>query len=169
MIGQKFGRLTVVAQAPSSGTKRRWQCTCECGGQTTAFQWSLRAGRSRSCGCLKSEELNRRQGHEVHGLRDTPEYTAWSLMKSRCYNRNHQEYTAYGGTGATVCDEWKQSFAVFFRDVGPRPSPQHRLVRIDEEQPFCAWNTRWLKVRSRIPRRERLELRTDLSVLDPEE
>ena len=169
MIGSKFGRLTVVAPAPPAGTKRRWHCVCECGGETTAFQWSLRAGRSQSCGCLKAEELNRRQGHEIHGMRNSPEYSAWLLMKSKCYNLNHQEYPSYGGRGATVCDEWRVSFSAFFRDVGARPSPSHTLARIDDRQPFCASNCRWLKTYSRISKSQRHEMRTDLSVLDPDD
>ncbi len=169
MIGLKFERLTVVAQAPSSGTKRRWRCVCECGGETTAFQWSLLAGRSRSCGCLKAEELNKRQNHEIHGMHKSPEYRAWKLMKSRCYDANFPEYPMYGGKGATVCDEWRKSFTAFFQDVGARPSPQHRLIRIDDRQPFCASNTRWLKTHGRVPKNQRLETRSYLSVLDPED
>jgi hypothetical protein len=168
MIGEKLGRLTVVGAAPSAGSKRRWHCSCDCGGETIAFQWSLRAGRSRSCGCLKAEELNKRQDHELHGMHASPEYRAWKLMKTRCYNPRFPEYPTYGGRGATVCEEWKTSFTAFLRDVGPRPSQQHRLVRIDDQQSFCPGNAHWLKTRSRVPKHRRHEVRRDLSILDEE-
>jgi hypothetical protein len=168
MIGRRFTRLTVVAPAPSSGTKRRWQCSCECGGQTTAYQWSLLAGRSRSCGCLKAEELNRRQGHEVHGMHSTPEYRVWADLKSRCFNPKHQEYPKYGGAGITMCDEWKESFSAFYRDMGSRPSASHVLRRYDERQPFCAANCRWIRTLTRSVR-EADRSTNSLSILEPEE
>jgi hypothetical protein len=58
MLGQKFGRLTVVARAENGKDKhRRWHCKCECGGETIAWTSSLRRGRSKSCGCLHSEAV----------------------------------------------------------------------------------------------------------------
>ncbi len=169
MIGRKFERLTVIGSAPSVGTKRRWHCRCDCGGETTAFQWSLLAGRSRSCGCLKSEQLNKRQNHELHGMHRTPEYSTWKQMKSKCYNVNHAEYAKFGGKGASVCDDWRQSFAAFLRDMGARPSLGYTLVRIDDEKPFCAANCRWMKTRSRVPRSQRHGEMRELGVLASEE
>jgi hypothetical protein len=119
MLGTQFTRLTVIAEAPRAHRKRRWHCSCACGGSTIAFQWSLLAGRSRSCGCLKGEELNARQGHETHGFRGSPEYRAWVVMKKRCYNVKHRDYRSYGGAGVIVCEPWRNSFLAFYRDVGP--------------------------------------------------
>jgi hypothetical protein len=149
MLGTQFTRLTVTAEAPRAHRKRRWHCSCACGGSTVAFQWSLLAGRSRSCGCLKGEELNARQGHENHGLRDSAEYKIWQVMKKRCYNVKHRDYRGYGGAGVTVCEPWRNSFLTFYRDVGPRPSPAHRLRRIREDEGFCPENCRWVIRRSR--------------------
>ena len=33
-------------------------------------------------------------------------YKAWIGMKSRCYNRNSDGYSNYGGRGIKICDEW---------------------------------------------------------------
>src|SRR5215204_2419197 len=97
IVGRRFGRLTVVCEAARMHRKRRWICVCSCGAQTTAYQWSLLAGRSRSCGCLKSEELrlksaelNERRGNENHGMHGSAEYKCWLLMKNRCYNRTRK-------------------------------------------------------------------------------
>jgi hypothetical protein len=149
MVGRTFGRLTVTSAAPSAHRKRRWHCRCSCGGTTIAFQWSLLAGRSNSCGCLKAEELNRRQGHENHGMYGSPEYKVWELMKRRCFYPKDRGYRKYGGAGITVCDEWRDSFATFYRDVGPRPSPYHTLERFEEEKDFDPSNCRWVKTRGR--------------------
>jgi hypothetical protein len=108
--------------------KRRWVCVCSCGAQTTAYQWSLLAGRSRSCGCLKSEEqrlksaeLNERQGNENHGMHSSTEYKCWLLLKNRCYNPNSKDYAYAGARGVRVCERWRSSFQSFYDDMGARP------------------------------------------------
>lgn len=35
-----------------------------------------------------------------------------------------------------MCDEWRDDFAAFFRDMGPKPSPRHSLERIDNNGPY---------------------------------
>ena len=55
MIGDRYGLLTIVRQAPSStkAGKRQWVCRCDCGGEAVTTTGSLRSGNTRSCGCLK--------------------------------------------------------------------------------------------------------------------
>jgi hypothetical protein len=58
MIGQRFGRLEVVAKALNSKAgAARWVCTCDCDAKvrTIVRGDSLRSGASRSCGCLGRE------------------------------------------------------------------------------------------------------------------
>lgn len=61
-IGNKYGRLTVIAE-----TNNRefgsvcWLCVCECGNEVIVAGDSLRSGQTQSCGCLnmeKSREAN---------------------------------------------------------------------------------------------------------------
>lgn len=54
LIGQHFGKLTVIAQAPSDSNGTRWVCQCECGNIKTINGSSLKQGLTKSCGCLKS-------------------------------------------------------------------------------------------------------------------
>jgi hypothetical protein len=149
MIGRRFGRLTVVCEAARMHRKRRWICVCSCGAQTTAYQWSLVAGRSRSCGCLKSEELrlksaalNERRGNENHGMHGSAEYKCWLLMKNRCYNSNSKDYAYAGARGVRVCEAWRSSFQSFYDDMGKRP-PGHFLQRIRATEEFGPGNCRW--------------------------
>jgi hypothetical protein len=48
LVGQTFGRLTVIADLPH----RRHRCQCECGNFKEGDRNHLRAGRMKSCGCL---------------------------------------------------------------------------------------------------------------------
>lgn len=145
MIGQKFGRLTVIERAPNKSEKPRWKCACECGGSTISFASSLRRGRARSCGCLKIEMFVARKG-ELHYQSRTPEYSAWSHMVQRCTNPSSKSYKHYGARGITVCERWRTSFVDFLADMGKRPTNEHSLDRIDNDQGYEPGNCRWATI-----------------------
>ena len=54
MLGQKFGRLTVVE---FSGTDKwqtaMWKCQCDCGREVVVRGIDLRSGHTKSCGCQR--------------------------------------------------------------------------------------------------------------------
>jgi hypothetical protein len=51
-----------------------------------------------------------------------------------------------------VCERWR-SFAQFYRDVGPRPTWRHLLLRTDPSLSFSPTNARWQIERPRYRRR----------------
>jgi hypothetical protein len=57
-VGHKFGKLTVIAQAPERDSAGNicWICRCDCGEMKRVAYSHLRAGSVRSCGCLRHEE-----------------------------------------------------------------------------------------------------------------
>lgn len=71
------------------------------------------------------------------------ERAAWHNMIHRCHNPDHAAYPNYGARGIFVCDEWRSSFDAFLRDVGPKPSPELSLDRIDNEQGYHPGNVAW--------------------------
>lgn len=59
ITGQKFNKLTAVKRAGKDKTGRAlWLCRCDCGNLITATITDLRAGRKKSCGCLRKERYN---------------------------------------------------------------------------------------------------------------
>ncbi len=71
------------------------------------------------------------------------EYGIWRGMIRRCRDPRNNAWAHYGGRGITVCDEWAESFGAFMRDVGPRPTPNHSLERVNNDGSYCKSNCRW--------------------------
>lgn len=144
IAGQRFGLLTAIEPVEYRNLQWYWRCQCDCGGTKVASGIQLRKGLTRSCGCLIAARAaaNTRHGHSSGGA-STPEYRTWVSMRSRCRNPNTTHFSFYGGRGIRVCPEWDASFEAFLRDVGPRPSDDHSLDRIDNDRGYEPGNVRW--------------------------
>jgi len=56
LTGQRFGRLTVVERAGTTkGRQSLWKCKCDCGNEVTVLAYTLKSGRTTSCGCFQKE------------------------------------------------------------------------------------------------------------------
>lgn len=64
MIGEKFGRLTVVSLAEVGGRKK-YKCRCECGSECIVRADGLKSGHTQSCGCLKRERQSEANSKEI--------------------------------------------------------------------------------------------------------
>lgn len=78
-----------------------------------------------------------RDGRQAHPL-----YHIWRGMFKRCNQPSAVGFKNYGGRGIKVSPVWSD-FWRFVSDVGPRPSDQHQLDRINNDGDYEPSNIRW--------------------------
>ena len=144
ILGSRFTKLTVQERLPASKVRVR----CDCGAARVVQLSHLRAGSTKSCGCLRKQLAPRRgqtsryknqHGHAGDG--GSPTYLSWYAMKQRCFNQNHENFPYYGGRGITVCEPWLR-FENFLADMGERPGGK-TLDRINPDGIYEPDNCRW--------------------------
>ena len=60
ITGQRFGRLTAIRRdGVGMCWKPKWICRCDCGREVSVFKCNIITGKTRSCGCLRSETTTR--------------------------------------------------------------------------------------------------------------
>src|SRR6185312_277070 len=141
LIGNKYGRWTVVSFSHFIGCKPFWLCKCECGIEKSVYQYRLLCGGSKSCGCYKREITSKTK--KTHGLSKSKFYAAWNDMMMRCYNPRRERYKSYGGRGIKVCKRW-HSFRNFVEDMYPSYKEGLSLERDNVNGMYKKSNCRWI-------------------------
>jgi hypothetical protein len=112
-IGKKYGKLTILSEAPPTdkGNNTRFITRCDCGNIKNVSFRNLRAGNTKSCGCLGVEYHAKRI---THGLTKHRLYHVWYKVVERCINPDVKDYYRYGGRGIKICEGWKKDVTVFY-------------------------------------------------------
>lgn len=91
-VGDWFDRWEVIGETRKNG-KRYIRCRCKCGAEADVYYRSLLTGRSKSCGCLRSDQ-KRENAEDLTGKtfgrlkvigRDSADRNKW-VCECRCGN-----------------------------------------------------------------------------------
>jgi hypothetical protein len=114
----------------------------------------------KHCGCMKKGTIATKY------KKSHPQLAQAILhMKSRCYNKNNQDYYNYGARGITVCDEWlhdSNKFCEWSLANGFESNKGLSIDRIDSSKGYFPENCRWTNAteQSRNTRRTKLTWET---------
>jgi len=154
--GDRYGRLVILEFVRDDWTKgggqRRpvYRFRCDCGTDVDTRIYSVRSGKTQSCGC--QSRISRPRHGACVGKRLTPEWRAWRDMLTRATNPNIAHARHYVGRGIGVCAEWNyggdgNGFVCFLAHIGPKPSPRMTVDRIDNDRGYEPGNVRWATYR----------------------
>ena len=69
LTDRRFGRLVVSYRVSNINGRTAWLCKCDCGSEKVVTGISLTSGRTKSCGCLRSEITSKRRFRDLTGER----------------------------------------------------------------------------------------------------
>ena len=148
--GQRYGRLTAtqyLGKLPGKA-KNYWQCQCDCGTLIEVTTSNLSTGHTQSCGCVHTEEMESRR---IYPKEVAAEYGIWRGIKQRAGTQTGKNATSY--RHVQMDPTWRESFDRFYIDMGPRPSKNHSIERIDCSKGYepsnCIWATSEVQANNR--------------------
>ena len=129
ITGQKFNKLKAIKYVAN----KKWLFECDCGKKVIKTTSDVKRNKIISCSkiCTTGNPIK-------HCL-----YQTWDGIKKRCYQKNSTGYKNYGARGIKMCNEWKESFWNFVKDMGEKPFKSFSIERLDNNKNYSKDNCTW--------------------------
>lgn len=104
LTGERYGRLVVLGpEKDADGSVRGWRCRCDCGRISVFQKGNLRAGATKSCGCLQREQRKKNMRQAIHFVDGT---CVEKIASKKISARNT---TGHRGVYRRKPDRWRAS------------------------------------------------------------
>ena len=145
VIGDKYGRLTIIGYKKGTNGRTVFECKCDCGNIIYSLFSDLKNNRRVSCGCYNKEKEMK------HNQTKTRLYKIWIGIRHRCSLDTVKPIKNYAERGITVCDEWALSFEKF-RDWALSNGYRDDLTidRIEVNGNYEPSNCRWITKKEQL-------------------
>jgi len=134
MIGEKFGRLTVLERVDVENSHIYYLCECDCGKKKVVAKSSLINGDSKSCGCLNRELTINRNKLNSYKLDDLTgkKFGKLTVIKREGTNKsNHVTWLCScdcGNTKITTSLSLKRGEGLHCGCSKPKPKTKHNMT-----------------------------------------
>lgn len=81
--GHRYGEWLVVSRAENVGQQIYWNCVCSCGTERKVLAYSLKMGKSKSCGCASGRNIDAARA-DLTGKR----FHHWTVISLHSRKRN---------------------------------------------------------------------------------
>jgi hypothetical protein len=157
-IGHIFGKRKIIDVQIING-RRIYKALCQCGNEMVG-RLSKFKNRDEcvSCAQRKSGPIRRvifGYDEDITGI--------WNHIFDRCYNENHHAYHLYGGRGIKVHPRYFD-MQNFIDDLGPRPTKEHSVDRIDPDRGYSPGNIKWADKKEQAQNRRRSKKNRNLYI-----
>jgi hypothetical protein len=123
LVGKKFGNLTVLGESKTKNAngKYLWNCLCDCGNTTKIAMSLFKNGNTKSCGCLKINNLKGENNYQARRIIEKfgehiSSKDPWYIRASNIIDRCKLENIKTDFEGAA-------ELAIYLRKIAPQKCP----------------------------------------------
>jgi hypothetical protein len=144
--GKRYGKITLIEEAPQVRYTRYYKCICDCGTERTIRLSQLQSGITVSCGCHRLYVNSSKRTGLDFIVSSTRIHRIWIAMRQRCSNPKNAAYKHYGEKGIVVCKEW-DNFKVFYEwSMSNGYNDIMSINRIDSSADYTPSNCEWITI-----------------------
>lgn len=122
MTGQKYNRLTAIELDRVENGHTFWKFRCDCGKTVVIDGWSVRSGKTKSCGCFNSDRIKSQRKFNEYKIADGRVKVKlndenYMLCDIEDWERFKGHYWYISDTGYAVCETMKTGTVRFHKLV----------------------------------------------------